>query len=155
MLNMQWTTRNLEEALNDYDKALELKYPNAFYNKANILVSMGRFEEACQCYRDARNNNVNNKGIANNLSHTELISDITHSRKYDLEIRKFEMSGGIREISIIIQDYEGERKSLLFVGFIGNTGNHGASGLPGGRGYFGAGRILVHLEAKQQDADEK
>jgi len=64
-----------EEALESYDKALELCLEDegdsvAFNRKGNALLELGRFEEALECYDDAlaleKNNYIfwSNKGVA-------------------------------------------------------------------------------------------
>ena len=139
-----------EEAVADYDKAGNPESPHAHFNKGNVLVALGRFGEALQCYQEAELKGMDKTKVDQNLYAVERIIHRTHGQEYrtDLEARGL---GAQATILITIAGDHSDPEWPLIVGNAGNTGNFGGQGQPGGKGFSGKSPLIVHLRGRNKE----
>ena len=138
-----------QEAVNDYDEAIRLGSKDALFNKGNLLVVAGRFDEALQCYRESDLKGMDSDGAPKNRRALEKVIDIIGGRKYTTKKSKLEkviIIGGQEYttkkpkvpncVSVRITGYDGKIEYMGFQGRVGNTGNFpSGEGFPGGEGF--------------------
>ena len=139
-----------QAAIDDYDEATRLGSKNALFNKGNVLVVLGRFDEAFQCYRESELKGTDDSGVSKNRRALENVIDIIGDRKYTIERSKLREVLNITDsreyttkkpkgpncVSVRITGYDGKIEYMGFQGGVGNTGNFpSGKGFPGGKGF--------------------
>ena len=121
-----------QAAIDDYDEATRLGSKNALFNKGNILIVIGCFDEALQCYKEAELKGTDISGVSNNRRSLEKAIDTIGNREY--AIKKSEVPYCV---SVQIVGYDDKIKYIPFQGRVGNTGNFpSGEGFPGGEGFI-------------------
>ena len=136
-----------EDAIDDYNEAINLGSDRAHFNKGNVLVILGRFEEATQCYDKAIAKGDDSFGPINNRSNAEAVLHRIAGSNIEVHVPKHEMFTGLATIEVSLSPAVEEETSemRLFVGNVGNTGNMGGNGLSGGKGFPGKMSFMVKV----------
>ncbi len=121
-----------QEAVADYDEAVRLGSENALFNKGNVLVFLGRFDEALQGYRESELKEMGSEGATKNRKALEKVIDIIGGRDYITETCEASNC-----VSVQIAGYD-SKLDIPFQGRVGNTGN-----FPGGEGFSGGEGFVV------------
>ena len=125
-----------QAAIDDYDEAIRLGSKNALFNKGNVLVVLGRFDEALRCYRELELKGTDSSGVSQNRRTLEKVIDIIGDRKYTTKESEAHDHLPVHCLSVQIAGYDGKIESVLFQGRVGNTGNFPrGEGFPGGEGF--------------------
>ncbi|MCY3664045.1 MAG: tetratricopeptide repeat protein [Gemmatimonadetes bacterium] len=145
-----------QEAVADYDEAIRLGSENALFNKGNVLVLLGRFDEALQCYRESPLNRMDNAGALENRRAVEKVIDIIGNQDYTIKKSKLDVIDSMEYttkkskeprcvlvLSVLIAGYEEKKEYISFQGRVGNTGN-----FPSGEGFSGGDGFVVIVEPK-------
>ena len=142
-----------DEAVAEYDKVIEFGSHDAHFNKGNVLVVLGRFGEALQCYQDSALKATDRTKNDQNISELERIIHRIHGHKYRTH---FEASGpGTRvplnlvSVTVVGDQSNTGSSTFLIVGNAGNIGNFGGRGLPGGKGFGGKLGFVVSVGAEK------
>ena len=156
--NMRARLRQLKEASEDYmnvirqgGSGLEVPFGYAQFNLGNVLMMLGRVDEAKRAFREAVKSSMPNTQATANLASVErVISHIGES-----EIKAVTRSpdsathDAIMEVRITTKSRGQQFSSVGFAGNVGNIGNTGSTdplglvGLPGGQGLPGVMGFLV------------
>ena len=137
--NVNYLLHNYCDAMRDYEEAIRIGNEDALYNKGNLLVILGRFDEALQCYDASIKGGDRRSGVICNRNGVEAILTriggagyiVRSPRHRDKTLRM------IVEVSIRANDNTMYTEFYNFLGTNGNTGNTGGDGLPGGEGLPG------------------
>ena len=137
------------KAINDYEEVIGLYSTNAAYNRGTALLSMGKLEEARDCYRSAAEEAVDHIGIHQNLGTLERVLPLIQGLEYTWNVEPDPVTAGMcLRISIpeTSADIKGEIQRFIFFGRAGGVGNTGGPGLTGGQGGAGARPFRVYAE---------
>ena len=117
-----------EEAVSEYDKVVDSGFPAAHFNKGNVLVVLGRFGEARQCYQKSILEGIDETKAAQNLFAVGRIIDRTHGQEHQTH---FDAAGvaGLPTLSVAVFGDHSDPESFPVTGNTGNTGNFGGPGL--------------------------
>ena len=131
-----------QAAIDDYDEATRLGSKNALFNKGNILIVTGCFDEALQCYKEAELKGTDISGVSNNRRSLEKVIDTIGDREYTM--KKSEVPYEVPYfVSVQIVGYDDETECIPFQGRVGNTGN-----FPSGKGFPGGEGFVIIIEPK-------
>ena len=140
-----------EDGLDDYDNAILLGNTNARYNKGNLLVTLGRFDEALQCYDESIEEGIDRSGLICNRNGVEAILNRIGGSGYVVDSPQYQ--GSMRrmtvEVSLRASDNNLYTDFFNFHGIVGNTGNAGEDGLPSGKGYKGRSGFVVLVKGQE------
>ena len=143
-----------EEAIVEYDKALQAGSIDAYFNKGNALMALGRFEEALRCYEaiDDKWPRVDRSGIDQNLWAARSVIDRIRGLQYTTRFEAEGRPGAMLAVSVEIfesvpSDFLVPRAPLV-VGRVGNIGNYGGYGIPGGEGAKGRQPMIIHVRGR-------
>ena len=138
---------NFEKAIDDFSEAISLGLEGAHFNKGNVLVILGRFDEAIYCYDEAIANGDDRLGPINNLKNAEAVLQRIGGSDYEVHIPKYEISTRLMTIEVSVSAAVENKSSemRIFQGNIGNNGNRGGNGLPGGKGFPGTMGFIVKV----------
>ena len=138
--------RNRIRLFQDYDEAISLQPSseaslNILFNKGNALVTMGRFDEALECYRP-----INSEAVIQNRSTLEWVLSVIGSKIHSSEFHQVRNSGLGRLVVRIDGPVDVDRIGV----FAGRVGNTVASGWQreGGKGFRGKEGFMVELVGK-------
>ena len=142
---------NSEDAICDYDRAIHWGYSFARYNKGNLLVIQGRFDEALECYDGSIEEGGNRAGLICNRNGVEAILNriggsgyVVNSPKYQGSMRRMTV-----EISLRASGNNMYTDFFNFHGIFGNAGNAGLDDLPNGTGYPGKSGFVVLVKGQE------
>ena len=149
--NVNALLHNSEDGLDDYDNAKLLGNTNARYNKGNLLVTLGRFDEALQCYDESIEEGIDRSGLICNRNGVEAILNRIGGSGYVVDSPQYQ--GSMRrmtvEVSLRASDNNLYTDFFNFHGIVGNTGNAGEDGLPSGKGYKGRSGFVVLVKGQE------
>ncbi len=151
--NAKAKLEQFDAALDDYDAAIQNNLQYARFNKGNVLVALGRYEEARQCFLDERRIHSFEKAD-NNIAIMASVLGRIGERQSVVTVYRAEGSivSGMPEVMIFENESEkkrlesdptGSRKTqgkgttFLCTGSAGNVGNFGGEGTEGGSGSAG------------------
>ena len=142
--NAKNVLRMFEKAMEDYDQAIGVtdsegkNAESAHFNKGNVLVLCGRFNEALQCYD--RSSQALDSGAANNRASVARVLERIGTARFMLHVDE-----SLTRVSVkIVENAKTEPLILPFQGDVGNTGNFGW-GTPGGKGFPGRIGFVVEV----------
>ena len=150
--NAEAKLERFNAALNDYDAAIQRNLRNARFNKGNVLVALGRYEEARQCFLDERRVHGFEKAD-NNIAIMASVLGHIGERQSIVTVYRAEGSivSGMPEVMIFENESEkkrfesdpagswktqGKGTTFLCTGSAGNVGNFGGE-VAGGSGSDG------------------
>ena len=142
-----------DAALDDYDAAIRRNLRNAWFNKGNVLVALGRYEEARQCFLDERRVHGFEKADNNIAIMANVLGHIGERQSIETVYRaEGSIVSGMPEVMIFENESEkkrfesdptgswetqGKGTTFLCTGSAGNVGNFGGEGIAGGSGSDG------------------
>ena len=138
--NTKVMLHNFDDAIKDYDEAARLDSPHALFNKGNVLVVMGCFQKAYECYEKSFTLGIGNSRISaiNNHNAVQGVLTIIEDAEGQIHITRNQSPGMMPSIvSVQMADKNLNAKLFSFQGNVGNTGNFGGDRLPGGKGFPG------------------
>ena len=127
-----------QEAVADYDEAVRLGSENALFNKGNVLVFLGRFDDALQCYRESEMKEIGSEGATKNRKALERVTNMIYNQEYITETCEESNC-----VSVRIAGFTSKIEDISFQGRVGNTGN-----FPGGEGFSGGEGFVVRVAPK-------
>lgn len=144
---------SLDEADRDFQMAIDLNDDYALFNKGNLHVATGEFEEAIRCYEALSKKGNDRIDAMYNRTLTEEI--LKRIEGYDIKVYSPRYEGPQRlktiEVELDATGVDGYKELFNFGGDAGNAGNAGnlvESGLPGGKGYMGQDGFVVILRGQ-------
>ena len=145
--NIHLDLHELEEAVRDYDRASDLGFMNALYNKGNALVLLGRFRDALACYLSLEQQLEDAASATQNRISLENVINRIGDSEYEVRLENNSNYGGLIHLKVIINsDKELESFPLVFKGRIGNIGSFGWMSQRGGTGLEGKLGFVVSVE---------
>ena len=152
---------HFEAALEEYDHAIQANVKFSKFNKGNILVAMGRFREALQCYLDEQEQR-NSEQTNNNASIMHEVISRIGDRKGVVTIYEPEgtIVSGMATVTVFENEEaqqkhktlpkgktedDGAGKTFVCSGNAGNVGNFGGGDTKGGDGSPGGDGFLLRI----------
>ena len=144
--NVNVILHRFERAITDYDKAIELGYSEAYFNKGNALAFLGRFNEAFQCYQEAATEETDNTvAIANNYNGMARILSRINGAEYESHFAQDEYH---IVVHVQVDSDNLSEVTFIFTGNKGNTGNFGYIS-SGGQGFDGENPFFIKVNSQQ------
>lgn len=134
--------RQFEEAIANYDKAIDLGYQVAYFNKGNTLVRLGKFDDALLCYDALLREEPSFTDASQNRNALKEVLALIDGLAHDF--RRTEDVEGQETLEISVQSARRDWQNQFFtlLGDRGNTGNIGWL-VPGGKGFSGKYNFIV------------
>ncbi len=142
---------NSDDADHDFQKAIGLGEDYVLFNRGNLLTSMGRFEEALQCYEELIEKGKDQFGLEFNRLAVEGILKRIGGASYEVHLPRRDGAKGWKAIDVTVRGAVGGtyKDFFNFYGSTGNAGNLGGIGIPGGDGYAGKEGFVVILKGEK------
>ena len=149
--NVNYLLNNYGEAIRDYDQATILGDRYAQFKKANMLVILGRFDEALECYDGAIRDGDNRFGVICNRNGIAAILNRIGGDGYVVRSPRFKDSTQrlIIDVSLRAEAENRYTEFFNFHGMRGNIGNAGSQHLPGADGYRGKPGFVVVVKGEE------
>ena len=159
--NVRAKLGEFEGALRDYDRAVQSNVNFAKFNKGNILIAMGYFKEALECFLDERANHTYPQ-LENNIAIVRKVIDHIGDRSDIVVIfeQKSEVVKGLPSVilfesqEIMLKHKAGKQENsnegivgitYLCSGASGNVGNFGGGEKKGGQGSEGENGFALQI----------
>ena len=139
------------DAIRDFEQAIKVGDFMALFKKANMLVILGRFDEALECYDSAIRDGDDRSCVICNRNGVAAILNRIGGDGYVVRSPRYKDSSQRPIIDVSLRADADNRftEFFNFHGMRGNIGNTGSQHLPGGEGYRGKPGFVVVVKGEE------